>query len=143
MKNKVKLVFKNSQQEIQEENVWVKKKGNHFVIDNIPFFAPNIALNDVISVEKDNDILYLEEIVEFSGHSTIQIIIINEKTIDSLLKQLESFGCKWEGMNNQRLIAVDIEPETIYLPIKEYLENELLNMNLDYKESCLSENHKY
>lgn len=143
MKNKVKLVFKNSQDEIQEENIWVKKKGINYIIDNIPFFAPNIALNDVIRVEKEKDNLYLEEIVEFSGHSTIQIIVFDEKIIDSLILQLESFGCEWEGMNKQHLIAVDIKPDTNYKPIKEFLDNELINMHLDYKESCLSENHKY
>lgn len=60
MKVKVVLVFKNNDR-IEEEAIWAEKmEDGHYKVDNIPFYAPNLALNDVFSVEEDEGILYFD-----------------------------------------------------------------------------------
>ncbi|WP_185286816.1 DUF4265 domain-containing protein [Chryseobacterium indologenes] len=78
-KNKVILTYYDIQENLAEETVWIESLDNeNYQVKNIPFFAPNIAYNDIISVEKDDDCLYFYEMVEPSEHSTIQIIFFQQ-----------------------------------------------------------------
>lgn len=138
---KVIIVYRNIQNQISEERIWVERKRNHYVIRNIPFFAPNLALYDVINVEKDDNELYFDGLIEASGHSTIQIVVLIETDKKRIIEKIESFGCHWEGMNDQKYLSVDISPQLDYSVIKAFLETEVNKSVLDYKEACLSENH--
>jgi hypothetical protein len=141
MKNKVVLVYKDIEGGIAEETIWVQPIGEHFKVDNIPFYAPNIALDDIISVEDDEGTLYFDELIKPSGHSTIQIIFFNEKDAEIVLKRLEKLGCKWEGMKNTPYFAIDIPPTIAYKEIRQFLDEQFKNKVLDFKEACLSDNH--
>ena len=137
------IVYKDIQNLIAEETIWVKPKGDYYQIRNIPFFAPNLALNDLIIVEKDGSLLYFDEIVKTSGHSTIQIIVLKECEKNRIIKQLELLNCQWEGLNKQKYLAVDISPQLDYKTIRNFLEKEASELVLDYKEACLSSFHRY
>jgi hypothetical protein len=141
MKNKVILVYKDIEGEIAEETIWVKPENGNYKIDNIPFYAPNLALNDIISVENDDGVFYFDELIKPSGHSTLQIIFFKEKEIIRVMKIIEQMNCKWEGMENQPYFAIDVPPKVNYNEIKKFLNNELDNKVLDFKEACLGENH--
>lgn len=143
MKSKIVLVYKDVEGEIAEETVWANAEGKNYKIDNIPFYAPNLAFNDIISVENDDGTLYFDDLVKPSGHSTIQIIFFKESEIKRVLNTLEKMGCKWEGMENQPYFAVDVPPNIEYKQIRGILNTEFDNKALDFKESCLSEKHTY
>ena len=138
MRYKVSLIYKNVENEIAEEIVWVKKIGNYFKVDNIPFFAPNIALNDLIEVEIEDGKKYFNKIVKQSGHSTVQLIFFEEKDKNTIINKLEKLGCTWEGLANQKYIAIDISPKINYVAVKSFLDTLLIENVLDFKESCLS-----
>ncbi|HTG57483.1 MAG TPA: DUF4265 domain-containing protein [Niabella sp.] len=143
MEKKIVLTFYDSEGDITEEKVWAEKmEENIYQLKNIPFFAPNVAFNDVVSVENENGILHFDAVVTTSEHSTIQIVFFNTDKIDNVIKQIEEFECAWEGMNDQRLIAVDVPPQINYTVVKRYLNLQLSNKVLDYKEACLSDTHK-
>ncbi len=36
----------------ETESIWVLKKGDYFIVRNIPFFAKGIALDDLIMIDK-------------------------------------------------------------------------------------------
>ena len=57
------------------------------------------------------------------------------------MKIIEQMNCKWEGMENQPYFAIDVPPKVNYNEIKKFLNNELDNKVLDFKEACLGENH--
>ena len=99
MGNKVKVnfVYYDLEEELATESVWAEKENNYYRIKNIPFFAPNISYDDLISVEEDEDELFFDEIIKTSGNSTLQIIIYDKKNIDDITKIIESFNCGWEG----------------------------------------------
>ena len=141
MRSKVVLVYKDIEGKIAEESVWVQSSGENYKIDNIPFYAPNLALNDIISVEDDEGILYFDELIKPSGHSTIQIIFFKEEEIKRVLKIIGELNCQWEGIENQPYYAVDVPPKAQYSKVKFFLDKEFSNGVLDFKESCLSDKH--
>ncbi|MFN6327846.1 MAG: DUF4265 domain-containing protein [Chitinophagales bacterium] len=138
MRKKVTIVYKDIEDNIAEELVWCIKMDDNYKVDNIPFYAPNLSLNDIISVENDKGILYLDDIIQESGHSTIQIIFLEPEESENVLKKLEEFGCSWEGMENIPYYAIDIPPQIDYIKVKDFLNLELSNNILDFKESCLA-----
>lgn len=140
MKSKITLVYRDIEGNIAEELLWsIKLKNGFYKIDNIPFFAPNIALGDIISVEEDEGVLYFDELIEYSGHSTIQVIFLKNNSVKDIIKSLESLGCKWEGMKDKEYYAIDVPPNVEFKKVKIILDNEFNKGNLDYKEACLSQ----
>ncbi|MFH7010881.1 DUF4265 domain-containing protein [Flavobacterium sp. FlaQc-52] len=138
--DKVMFVYYDLEGQIAMESVWAVKEENGYRIKNIPFFAPNIAYDDLISVEDDDGELFFDDIIDESGNSTIQIIINNESDIDYITKKIESFDCGWEESHLKGYISVNVPKEISYLPVKSFLSNELENKKLDFKEACMAHN---
>ena len=139
---KVILTYYDVEDNIAEETLWIEKKGdNRYQIKNTPFFAPNIAFNDIISVEDDEGILYYDDILKTSEHSTVQLIVLKDEQIKNIIKNIEKFGCSWEGINNQKLLAVDIPVNVDYNEIRKYFLLLRENKTIDFKEACLSITH--
>jgi len=139
--SKILLTYKDEQGNYQIESVWATKEGVYYRINNIPFLAPNIALNDLVSAEKDGNGLYFDALIEASGHSAIQMLIFNEEEVTKVGKELEQLGCTWEGGHIKKLISVDIPKELSYSTIKKYLDKGEKEERWTYKEACLS--HEY
>jgi Domain of unknown function (DUF4265) len=136
--SKVILTYQDENGIYQTESVWATKEGQYYRIDNIPFFAENIAYGDLVAVENDNQSLFFDELISPSEHSTIQIIFLDKSVISVLQEKLASYGCSWEGSHIETLIAVDIPRQISYTPIKRYLdEGERLGL-WSYKEACLA-----
>ncbi|MFH6995148.1 DUF4265 domain-containing protein [Flavobacterium sp. FlaQc-48] len=136
--DKITLVYYDLDGNIAMESVWASNEGTGYRIKNIPFFAPNLAYDDLISVEDDNGELFFDDILEESGNSTIQLIIYNEKDIEDITKKIESFECGWEGSHLKGHISVNVPREICYKAVKIFLNNEFVDKKLDYKEACLS-----
>lgn len=137
-KQKVKFVYYDLEDNLAVESIWTTKEADCYRIKNIPFFTPNIAFDDLISVEDDKGEFFFDDIVEESGNSTLQIIIFNENDIDEIIKKIENFYCGWEGSHLKGYISINIPKEIQYLPIKIFLEAEFEKGKLDYKEACLA-----
>lgn len=119
------------------ESIWAKRLNeNEYVVDNIPFYIKNIALNDIVSVEHSQEGLYFESLVRASGDSVIRILVIDEGQIEKIGLELEKFGCTWESFKS--LIAVDIPLGVDYggvvLP---YLKEGEDRGEWEYQEACL------
>jgi Domain of unknown function (DUF4265) len=137
-KNKVILTYYDYEGNLAEERVWVHPvNANLYRVENIPFFAPNLALYDIISVEIDNELMYFDDLLTPSGHATIQIIFLNPEEKDTVLMWLEQQGCSWEGMSKTLYFALDIPPNINYLHVTDYLNIKREKAILDYKEACL------
>lgn len=142
MKNKVILTYYDIDDKLAEESLWIESLDNEkFQVKNIPFFAPNIAYDDIITVEHDDGLMYFEELIEASEHSTVQIVFFKSETIKQTIIDIETLNCSWEGMDDQKHLAIDIPPTVSYQKVKEYLDKQLDNGVFDYKEACLSETH--
>lgn len=141
MKEKIILVYHDVNGNIAEEIIWAIPEGKYFKIDNIPFFAPNLALNDIIKTEVEDGLRYFDDLITPSGNSTIQIVFFKIDEIPRVIQKIEDLGCKWESMENKPYFAVDIPAIFDYSSIKFLLDHEMDTLVLDYKEACLSENH--
>jgi hypothetical protein len=137
-KYKVLFTFKNDESAFAIESLWAMKEHEYYRIDNIPFMVSNIALYDLVSVEEDEGALYFEALIEASGHSVIQLVIFDEESVISVAKQLETFGCHWEGSHVKKLISIDIPKDVDYKPIKAFLRQGEVSGIWTFKEACLS-----
>ncbi|MDQ1097683.1 MULTISPECIES: DUF4265 domain-containing protein [Chryseobacterium] len=143
MDSKIVLTYYDVEDNIAEELVNADQIDElKFQVKNVPFFAPNISYDDIIAVENDEGILYFEELLEPSEHSTVQIVFFNLVEIPNVIKGIEELECNWEGFSEQTIIAIDIPPSIDYKMVKHYLDTKANEGVLDYKEACLSDTHK-
>ena len=129
------------------ETMWAEiidlEKG-YFKLDNIPFFGPLIATDDIFFAEFDEDEqkLVYRKTIEISGNSIVQVVIL-EKGFDKeiIREKLKEVNCQSEGMN-ETLFAVEITREVDYFDVKSIL-NEYVELEvIDFAEPCLSEKHR-
>lgn len=120
------------------ESAWAIPEGENFKLDNILFYAPEYSLGDVVSVEDRNGELFVNGLVQESGHSTVRIILSDKADVVPLREQLKKLGCDSEISDVSILISVDIPPEVDYSIIKNLLvEGENLS-KWSYEESCIA-----
>lgn len=134
---KILLTYKD-ETEYKVERVWATKLGNYYRIDNIPFFAKNVALGDVVSVEEDESKdLFFDRLIESSGNSVIQMIIFDERSVGEVGKHLESLGCGWEGSHIANYISVNVPKDVSYSKVKSFLDEGEKQGKWEYREACL------
>ena len=139
---KINLVYHDLEGNIAIERIWAEKENEYYRVKNIPFFAPNIAFNDLICVENDEGELYFDSLIEPSGHSTVQIIFFKSEYCKQVTTALNGLKCDWEGSHVKEYISVDIPINTNYFEVKDYLNRQREDGILDYQEACLAENHR-
>ena len=141
MSTHVKIMFEleanvSGQREI--ESVWALPVEDGFQIDNIPFYACEVALGDVIKARPDeNGTLWFEGLVRASGHSTVRLWFASEADVRAKRDELHQSGCSSELSELPRLVAVDIPPEVSYEQIKVTLDEGESSGQFEYEEACL------
>lgn len=146
----VKILFKFHSDIFNEEMVetmWatiVDSNKGFYKIDNIPFYAPLVASGDIVFAEFDEQQLMLtyRKTVEFSGNSTIQVVLIDKlKDINSIRKTFEKLGCDSEKVNDG-YFSMEIPALVDYRLIKQKLDELEQNEIIGYAEPCLADQHK-
>jgi hypothetical protein len=129
------------------ETMWgeiIDLEKGYFKLDNIPFFGPLIATDDIFFAEFDEDeqTLVYRETIEISGNSIVQVVIL-EKGFDKeiIREKLKEVNCESEGMN-ETLFAVEITREVDYFIVKSILSEYVELSIIDFAEPCLSEKHR-
>ena len=136
--SKILLTYKDDEGQYQIESVWASKEGDYYKINNIPFFAINIALDDIVSVDEDEGALYFKKLIKSSGHSAVQLIILNGYDVAGIGKELEDLGCTWEGSHIKNCIAVDVPKDISYDIVRKYLDKGERAGRWSYREACLA-----
>lgn len=143
-KTKILINYFDLENNLSFESLWADKiNEDEYQLKNIPFFAPSLSYDDVVFVEKEDGKLFLLDIVEESGNSTIQVVFFKEDKIIEVIKQLGFLNCGWEGMNNQKYIAINIPKNISYIKVKSFLDSMFNENILDYNESNLSKVHYF
>ena len=137
--SKILLTYKDDDGEYQIESVWASREGDFYQIKNIPFFAKNVALDDIVSVKEDGGALYFKELIRASGHSVVQLIILNGNEVTKVGRELENLGCTWEGGNIKNWISADIPENISYDIVKKYLDEGEKRLRWSYREACLAQ----
>jgi len=145
-----KIVFKYYStylEEVVSETMWAEivdlEKG-YFKLDNIPFFGPLIATDDIFRAEYDENEKYFihRETIENSGNSIVQVLILEEGFDKEIIREkLKAIDCISEGLNDT-FFAVEITRNIDYALVKNILnEYESLSV-IEFAEPCLSDKHR-
>ena len=140
----VKVVVKLEKDEddyppVDYEGLWARPLGEGlFQIDNVPFFATGIAYGDIVSAMPEQQELRFQEVVRPSGHSTLRLIIYDEKEVPSVKALLEQLGCAIEQSHIPGLISVDVPPAVSLAMVRQLLDEGEAQERWGYEEACLA-----
>lgn len=129
------------------ETMWAEiidlEKG-YFKLDNIPFFGPLIATDDLFYAEYDTteERLVYKKTLQSSGNSIVQVVILDKDFDKEIIREkLKTIHCLSEGLNDT-FFAVEIVRDIDYAIVKSLLsEYETLSV-IEFAEPCLSEKHR-
>ncbi len=147
--NFVKIVFQFYSELFEQdmvETLWaiiVDVENGVYKLDNIPFYVPLLASEDVVYAEFDENenCLIYRKTLEDSGNSTIHVVMFDENVdINTICDEFFDLECLYEGVN-ESYFAMEV-PKTInYVAIKARLDQLETQGTIGYSESCLSELH--
>lgn len=143
-----KIIFPLVQDEdgyppFDSESLWVSvgENKNEGRLENIPFFAGNVAYGDIVRVEKESDgACVFNSVVQRSKHSTVRVILLSDAPeVEHRLKQgLRTVGCSWEKSNSSSLFAVDVPPAVKISNLLNFLNQGEDAERWEYEEAYLS-----
>jgi hypothetical protein len=122
-----------------------EKEYNYYKLESAPFFAPKIAMGDIVWAENSplDGILTYRKTVQPSGNSTIHVIIMDEAyAIETVREIFTDMGCLSAELNH-KYFALTIPAAVDYFPVKRKLDELEKQGALDYAESGLSAKHEY
>ncbi len=135
---KIGFRFENSDGESEIETMWVKESVDGYVIDNIPFYATELALGDIVAAMPEVDgLLVFTKLVRPSRHSTVRLLFQDVKNVAPIREQLRKMGCHSELSDLPILVAVDIPPEIDFQVVKSFFDSGEKSGIFEYEEACL------
>ncbi|WP_286965662.1 DUF4265 domain-containing protein [Flavobacterium sp. UBA4854] len=133
--------------EVVSETMWAEiidlEKGL-FKLDNIPFFGPLIATDDIFYAEYDEteERFMHRKTIQNSGNSIVQIAVL-EKGFDKeiIREKLNAINCLSEGLN-ETFFAAEIAKDVDYSLVRNLLNEYESQDIIEFAEPCLSEKHR-
>ncbi|MFG2425518.1 DUF4265 domain-containing protein [Streptomyces sp. NPDC048448] len=111
------------------ESLWAVGLGDGSVrLDNTPWFVRGVASGDIIRVEPDEEgVRWAGETVRASEHCTIRLIVLKDggsaAARQTVLKALHRLGTTGEGIEQFRMVALDVPPDADLPRIRKLLEH--------------------
>ncbi|MCT9094250.1 DUF4265 domain-containing protein [Streptomyces sp. ASQP_92] len=111
------------------ESLWAVDRGDGSVrLDNTPWFVRGVASGDIIRVEPDEEgARWAGETVRASEHSTIRLIVLRDggsaAARQTVLKAFHRLGTTGEGIEQFRMVALDVPPDADLPRIRKLLEH--------------------
>jgi hypothetical protein len=148
--NYVKILFRfycDIFDEEMVETMWatiVDKDKGFYKLDNIPFYAPLVASDDIVFAEFDDQeqMLTYCKTVEYSGNSIVQIVLMDKsKDINQIRDAFKELGCVSEKVN-EGYFSMEIPSTADYKDIKKKLDELEMQETIGYAEPCLSDGHR-
>ncbi|MFJ2095423.1 DUF4265 domain-containing protein [Streptomyces sp. NPDC087901] len=89
-------------------------------LDNTPWFVRGVASHDIIRVEVDDEgVRWAGDSVQASQNCTIRLIVLKDggsaAARESVLEIFHGLGTTGEGIEQYRMVALDVPPE-VHLP---------------------------
>jgi hypothetical protein len=135
---KVRFQFETSEGHLDTESIWAIIRQDDYEIDNIPFFAKEVALGDLIAAEADKDgLLWFTKVIRPSRHSTIRLWFEHVDDVAETRELLRVMGCASEVSDLPRLVAVDVPHGVPYERVRAFLEDGEAAGKFEYQEACL------
>tara|TARA_R100000935_G_scaffold15037_4_gene29870 strand:+ start:415 stop:882 length:468 start_codon:yes stop_codon:yes gene_type:complete len=150
MSEQVKILF-NFHSDIFDkqmvETVWADKvdqEKGFYKIDNIPFYIPLVASEDIVFAEFDEteQMLTYRKTIEYSGRTVVQIVIMDKTTETNIIRDIfHKLGCESEKAN-EGYFSMEIPADLDYKPIKKELDRMENAEIIGYAEPTISDKHR-
>ena len=146
----VKVRFRLEQDEdgyppAESEGLWaVPLGGDAYRVDNTPWFARNVAADDVFLAEPDSGgRLWAIERLRWSGNCTIRVIPYSDGPLAgsqrAVLDVFVPLGAEGEGYGSGlNIVALTIPPEADLTAVKRTLQQGEADGTWAYEEGCIS-----
>jgi len=108
------------------ESMWARDLGDSlFELQNVPFYAYGLGLNDVVRAVSADPKLKpeIQEVVRPSGHQTLRVVFTTESSVEAqvqVLDPLAKLGVTFERAG-PKYLALDVSPEGRYDAVCEAL----------------------
>ncbi|MBE8724703.1 DUF4265 domain-containing protein [Flavobacterium hungaricum] len=139
--------FSDYLDEVVSETMWAEiidlEKGL-FKLDNIPFFGPLIATDDIFYAEYDETEgkFMHKKTIQNSGNSIVQIAVLEKDfDIEIIREQLKEINCVSEALNTT-FFAAEIVKDVDYSQVRSLLSEYEAQEIIEFAEPCLSEKHR-
>ena len=144
MKQRVKVHFHLVQDEdgyppVAVESVWAQlaARSGEYVIDNVPFFARDATLGDIVHTREVDGQLWFDDVAHHSQNSLVRVVFFDTAAVEVVNQRVVSLGCSTEFMRAHNLLAVCV-PITVSLrDLRTYLQAQAASGILDYEEPIL------
>jgi hypothetical protein len=149
--NRVKVLFELPRDgrgwpPVATEGLWAipLSERHHVRLDNVPWFACEVATGDVFRVRTDeNGVLWALTQVTWSGNCTIRVLVAGNGPLAGDLRQalamFEPFGVDGEGMAQYRMLALNVPPEADLAAVKNLLKDGEVAGWWAYEEGCVGD----
>ncbi len=131
---------------VTAERMWATptSRDNVVVLDNIPFFARNVACYDVVAVtEDDSGVLWAGETIKWSGNCTIRVIPFRDGPLhgdrQAVLDAFAPFGVEGEGAEAYALVALNVPVGTDLVAVKTLLREGEQDNRWAWEEGCIGD----
>lgn len=130
---------------VESEGIWaIKLENGNYQIDNIPWFAKNLAVDDEVKAYPDSEgVLWYAEKSNWAGHLTIRLIPLMDGTwaekMDLVRNTFVASGITVEGLSQYGIASIDIEPGVDFPRLKLSLIDGEAKGLWSYEEGCISD----
>ncbi|MEW2458906.1 DUF4265 domain-containing protein [Streptomyces albus] len=126
------------------ESLWAVDLGDGTVrLDNTPWFVRGVASGDIVQVEIDDDGLrWGGETIRASENCTIRLIVLKDggsaAARQTVLEAFHRLGTTGEGIEQFRMVALDVPPEANIPRIRKLLEHGAAREWWHWEEGCVT-----
>src|SRR5689334_7834646 len=130
MSDPVKVIFPVEQDEsgyppVNEESIWcLPQERDVFQVDNIPFYAYDISLEDKIRADVQRGVLRFEKLLAPSKNTTIRVFAKDQSSEPLIVPSMQSFGGLTEAMEGSSLVAISFSPSADLAGALAFLDRE-------------------
>lgn len=120
------------------ESVWVTvREDGRFVVGNIPVFATDATLDDVVEAAWEDGELRYKTTVTASGNSLLRVICCKGSDPAQVRAELKELGCSTELDDRHGIIAVNVPSDVDLGVVQEFLARGAQDEKWDYEEALL------
>lgn len=142
MSEELRIIFELTQEDdwppVAAETLWARREDDQsVVIDNPPFFVQGIAVGDAVEVESQpaGPPRFVSKLAS-GGHSTVQVIVLDDDLGPGLRETIRDAGCYVEGSPWPALFSIDLQSRDELLWLRELLDELVGQQRVEYKVAC-------
>jgi hypothetical protein len=131
---------------VTSEGVWARPAGrDEFELENVPWFARDVAFGDRVRVERDDDgVAWVEERLAWSGRYTIRVIPLqggsSQERVDDVVNSFVPLGAECESaLPAYPIVALDIPSTAQVAEIQALLRRGSDKGWWEYEEGCIDD----